>query len=131
LYASPKVGVQPLRAAYRHLVESLDIDALVLVDGGTDILLRSDETGLGTPVEDITSLAAAAGIDIAVKLVTCLGFGIDAYHGVNHVQVLENIAALDRDGGYFGALLGTRVIGRPRLAGAPRWCSVEASHSRP
>jgi hypothetical protein len=41
---------------------------------------------------------------VAIKLVTCLGFGIDAYHGVNHVQVLENIAALDRDGGYLGAL---------------------------
>lgn len=35
---------------------------------------------------------------------TCLGFGIDAYHGVNHVQVLENLAALDRDGAYLGAL---------------------------
>ncbi|WP_245730794.1 hypothetical protein [Micromonospora pallida] len=34
----------------------------------------------------------------------CLGFGIDAYHGVNHTQVLENIAALDRDGSYLGAL---------------------------
>src|SRR5205814_1440800 len=26
------------------------------------------------------------------------------YHGVNHVQVLENLAALDCDGGYLGAL---------------------------
>jgi hypothetical protein len=104
VYAFPKVGVQPLRAAYRHLVERLRIDALVLVDGGTDILLRGDEAELGTPVEDMTSLAAAAGLDVAVKLVTCLGFGIDAYHGVNHVQVLENLAALDREGAYLGAL---------------------------
>jgi hypothetical protein len=43
-------------------------------------------------------------LDEPIKLVTCLGFGIDAYHGVNHVQVLENLAALDRDGGYLGAL---------------------------
>jgi len=104
VYAFAKVGVQPLRAAYQHLVERLGIDVVVLVDGGTDILLRGDEASLGTPVEDITSLAAAAGLDVAVKLVTCLGFGIDAYHGVNHAQVLENIAALDRDGGYLGAL---------------------------
>ncbi|MFK4540757.1 hypothetical protein RKD29_000353 [Streptomyces tendae] len=27
-----------------------------------------------------------------------LGFGVDAYHGVNHVQVLENIPALEREG---------------------------------
>ncbi|HEV7711710.1 MAG TPA: DUF1152 domain-containing protein [Asanoa sp.] len=104
VYAFPPLGVQPLRLAYQHLVESLDIDAVVLVDGGTDILLRGDENALGTPVEDITSVAAVAGLDLDVKLVTCLGFGIDAYHGVNHVQVLENIAALDRDGGYLGAL---------------------------
>jgi hypothetical protein len=104
VYAFPKVGVQPLRTAYRYLIEYLGVDALVLVDGGTDLLLRGDETGLGTPVEDITSLAAVAGLDLPVKLVTCLGFGIDAYHGVNHTQVLENLAALDRDGGYLGAL---------------------------
>ncbi|HEX8627398.1 MAG TPA: DUF1152 domain-containing protein [Catenuloplanes sp.] len=104
VYAFPPLGVERLRAAYRYLTESLNIDAVVLVDGGTDILLRGDESDLGTPVEDITSLAAVAGIDVAVKLVTCLGFGIDAHDGVNHVEVLENIAALDRDGGYLGAL---------------------------
>lgn len=104
VYAFPKVGVQPLRAAYRHLVDSLDVDAVVLVDGGTDILMRGDEAGLGTPVEDMTSLAAVAGLDVPVRLVVCVGFGIDAYHGVNHTQALENIAALDRDGAYLGAL---------------------------
>jgi len=41
--------------------------------------------------------------DVATKLVACIGFGVDAYHGVNHVQVLENIAALDRAGAYLGA----------------------------
>jgi hypothetical protein len=76
----------------------------VLVDGGTDILMRGDEAGLGTPEEDITSLAAVASLEVPTKLVCCLGFGIDAYHGVNHVQVLENLAALDRAGGYLGAL---------------------------
>lgn len=104
VYAFPPLGVQTLRQAYRYLMDHLDIDAVVLVDGGTDILLRGDENALGTPVEDIASLAAVAGLDLPVKLVTSLGFGIDAYHGVNHVQVLENIAALDRDGGYLGAL---------------------------
>jgi hypothetical protein len=104
VYAFPPLGVERLRAAYRHLIERLDVDAVVLVDGGTDILLRGDESNLGTPVEDITSLAAVAGLDVPVKLVTCLGFGIDAHDGVNHVEVLENLAALDREGGYLGAL---------------------------
>ena len=104
VYAFPPLGVQLLRDAYRYVIERHSIDAVVLVDGGTDILLRGDESTLGTPVEDITSLAAVAGLDVPVKLVTCLGFGIDAHDGVNHVQVLENLAALDREGGYLGAL---------------------------
>lgn len=104
VYTFPPLGVEPLREAYQFVRQRLDVDAVVLVDGGTDILLRGDESTLGTPVEDITSLAAVAGLDIPVKLVTSLGFGIDAHDGVNHVQVLENLAALDRDGGYLGAL---------------------------
>jgi hypothetical protein len=104
VYAIPPLGVERLRDAYRHLIDELDIDAVVLVDGGTDILLRGDESNLGTPVEDLTSVAAVAGLDVGVKLVTCLGFGIDAHDGVNHVEVLENLAALDREGGYLGAL---------------------------
>jgi hypothetical protein len=103
VYAFPRTGVRPLRAAYRRLAKRLDLDAIVLVDGGTDILMRGDEAALGTPVEDATSLAAVHGTPVATKVVASIGFGVDAYHGVNHVQVLENIAALDRAGAYLGA----------------------------
>ncbi|MEV8093460.1 DUF1152 domain-containing protein [Kitasatospora sp. NPDC085879] len=104
VWAFPSVGVQPLRAAYRALTDRLDVDAVLLVDGGTDILMRGDEAGLGTPEEDMASLAAVAGLGhVPTRLVACLGFGIDAHHGVNHALVLENLAALDRAGGYLGA----------------------------
>ncbi|WP_200882190.1 DUF1152 domain-containing protein [Nocardia brasiliensis] len=63
VYTFPRSGVRPLRAAYRSLIDHLGVDALVLIDGGTDILLRGDEAGLGTPHEDMTSLAAVAGVD--------------------------------------------------------------------
>ncbi|PWJ04084.1 hypothetical protein DKG34_29980 [Streptomyces sp. NWU49] len=104
VYAFPQTGVRPLRAAYRALIERHAIDAVVLVDGGTDILLRGDEAGLGTPEEDLAGVAALAALDdVPNRLVVSIGFGVDAYHGVNHVQVLENIAALERDGAYLGA----------------------------
>ncbi|BFO17993.1 hypothetical protein SHKM778_43810 [Streptomyces sp. KM77-8] len=104
MYAFPQTGVRPLRAAYRALIERHDIDAVVLVDGGTDILLRGDEAGLGTPEEDLTSVAALAALGgVPDRFVVSVGFGVDAHHGVNHVQVLENIAALERDGAYLGA----------------------------
>ncbi|RVX47756.1 hypothetical protein EDD27_10705 [Nonomuraea polychroma] len=109
VYAFPKVGVRPLRAAYARLIGRLGVDTIVLVDGGTDILMRGDEAGLGTPVEDMASLAAVHGLDLREKIVACLGFGVDAYHGVNHVQVLENLAALERDGAYLGAFSLSRA----------------------
>ncbi|MFB6890812.1 DUF1152 domain-containing protein [Kitasatospora sp. NPDC056327] len=104
VWAFSRTGVQPLREAYRALTGRLGTDAVLLVDGGTDILMRGDEAGLGTPEEDMASLAAVAGLtEVPERLVACLGFGIDAHHGVNHSLVLENLAALDRAGGYLGA----------------------------
>ena len=46
VYAFEKVGVRPLRAAYARLVEELGLQTIVLVDGGTDILMRGAEEGL-------------------------------------------------------------------------------------
>jgi hypothetical protein len=105
VWALERAGVQPLRAAYRSLLAHLGgVDALVLLDGGTDILMTGDENGLGTPEEDMASLGAIAGLDeVPERLVVCLGFGVDAHHGVNHSLVLENLAALERDGAYLGA----------------------------
>ncbi|MFJ8824267.1 DUF1152 domain-containing protein [Streptomyces sp. NPDC102467] len=109
VHALARVGVHPLRAAYEALIERYDIDAIVLVDGGTDILMRGDESGLGTPEEDLTSVAALARIEGPERLVLSLGFGVDAYHGVSHGLVLENIAALERAGHYLGAFSLSRA----------------------
>ena len=103
IYSFAKSGVAAIREGYRHLVRLLDLDAIVLVDGGTDILLRGDEAGLGTPAEDMMSLAAVAGLDVPTRIVTCVGFGIDTYHGVCHANWLENVAALTECGGFLGA----------------------------
>lgn len=104
IYCLEKTGCRPLTEALRKLAHTVEADALVLVDGGTDILMRGDEAGLGTPAEDITTLAAAQALDLDIKLVTCLGFGVDAYHGVCHAHFLENVAALQRSGHFLGAL---------------------------
>jgi hypothetical protein len=64
IYAFEKLGVAPVREGYLHLLELLRLDAIVLVDGGTDILLRGDEAGLGTPAEDMSSLASVAALPV-------------------------------------------------------------------
>jgi hypothetical protein len=103
VYAFDKTGVIPLQAAYEFIIAKEEIDAIVLVDGGTDILMRGDEAGLGTPEEDMASLAAAMQTKVKTKLVYCLGFGVDTYHGVCHAHFLENVAALAADGAFLGS----------------------------
>src|SRR5262249_55675847 len=114
VYAFEKTGVIPLQRAYEAIVPDLGIDTLVLVDGGSDSLLRGDEAGLGTPGEDMASIAAVEGLDVRDKLLLSIGFGVDAFHGVCHSHVLETVAALSKDGGYLGAF--SLLPGMPEFA---------------
>lgn len=102
VYSFPQTGVVPLVAAYRKLHEMLALDAVVLVDGGTDSLMRGDEAGLGTPAEDVTSMAAVVESGIPRQYLVCIGFGVDTYHGVCHSHFLEAVADLTRTGSFLG-----------------------------
>ena len=96
-------GTQNLKLMYDALLKSLEFDALVLVDGGTDSLMRGDEPSLGTPVEDMAHIACAHMADVPVKLLVNLGFGVDTRHGVCHAHVLEAAADLTRRNAFLGA----------------------------
>ena len=102
IYCFEVTGVAPLRAAYEVLVEELKPDALILVDGGTDSLMRGDEFGVGTPVEDMASIMATRDLNVEHKMLACLGFGIDAFHGVCHAQFLSAVAQLTQLGAHLG-----------------------------
>ena len=109
IWAIERFGPAAVARAYRALADELRPDTVILADGGTDSLMRGDEVGLGTPVEDISSSAAVHALDdVERKIHLCLGFGIDHFHKVSHVDVLEAIAAISRQGGYLGALSLTR-----------------------
>lgn len=106
VYCFHRTGVAPLVRSYGVLQRELNFDTLILVDGGTDSLMRGDEAGIGTPEEDMASIAAGNALDESLvprKCLVCLGFGIDAFHGVSHADVLEAIARLAADDGYAGA----------------------------
>jgi len=104
IFAIAPTGARPVGAAYEWLARTLQPDAIVLVDGGTDSLMRGDEAGLATPEGDAVSLFAAHALsNVPQKLLVCLGFGIDTHGGVCHAHFLENVAALSRDDGYLGA----------------------------
>lgn len=108
LIAFEKTGVQPLLESYQAVVDRHEIDTLILVDGGTDSLMRGDESGLGTPIEDAISIVAGSLLQVDKKILTCIGFGIDHFHGVCHGQFLENVAEQIQKGGYLGSFSVTQ-----------------------
>jgi hypothetical protein len=110
VYCFTQSGVQPLATAYKVLVEKLNLDAIVLIDGGTDSLMRGDEISLGTPQEDLASIAAVSEIPIRQKLLACLGVGVDSFHGVCHNYFFEAVSEIIKLGGYLGALSLTREM---------------------
>jgi hypothetical protein len=96
-------GAAPLIKGYAALTDYLGIDALILVDGGVDSLMRGDEQAPGTLIEDSITLTAVEPLDIPVKILACLGFGTEVEEGVCHHHALENIAALAQEGGILAA----------------------------
>ena len=104
VFAIETAGARPALAAYEWLARKFKPDTVLLMDGGTDSLMRGDEAGLGTPEGDMVSLLAASSLqNVPRKLLVCLGFGIDSHHGICHAHFLENVAGLIADDGYLGA----------------------------
>jgi hypothetical protein len=99
---SRTIGVADRIKAFRAAIEAYDIDAIVLVDGGTDSLIFGDEPGLGTITEDASSCVAANELGLERAYLACLGFGVDHFHNVSHYAFLENAATMIRDGGFLG-----------------------------
>lgn len=95
-------GAAPLTQAYRQLAEHLSIDAVLLVDGGVDSLMRGDESGAGTLIEDTLSLIAVSALDVPLKMQICIGFGTEVEESVCHYNALENMAALTKAGAFLG-----------------------------
>jgi hypothetical protein len=102
IWCLEKMGVVPLARAYQWLVGELGIDAIILVDGGIDAILRGDESSLGTPEEDLASTVAVATVTVPTKIIGCVGFGAEVRDGICHAQVLARIAELTRAGAFLG-----------------------------
>jgi hypothetical protein len=97
-----KVGAQPLAEDIARLQRHLSLDAVVLVDGGVDSLIRGDEAELGTVVEDAITMHALTQVPgLSVRLMACIGLG--AERDITHAQIFENIAGLTREGGFLGS----------------------------
>ena len=96
-----------LRAFYTKLVRLHQVDAIVLIDGGSDSLMRGDEHGLGDPIEDAVSVAAVAQLAAPaapVRVLLSVGLGADRFNGVSDAASLRAVAELTAQGGFLGAV---------------------------
>jgi hypothetical protein len=98
-----KLGVQPVRVAFKHLIDKLQIDAIILLDGGVDSLMRGDEQSPGTITEDSITMAALRPLDVPIMIQACIGFGTEVEENLNHYLALQNIASLTKEGAFYGS----------------------------
>jgi hypothetical protein len=102
IWSFHKTGVRPLLNAYQTLIEQLSIDAIVLIDGGVDSLLRGNEAQIGKLIEDSISLCAVSAIDsVKTKIIACLGLGAELE--MTYAHIFENIADLTKQGEFLGS----------------------------
>jgi hypothetical protein len=96
-------GVKPIKNFLAAKVEEFQADCIIAVDGGVDALMRGDERGSGTLLEDSVTLAAVSQLSVKHKVLACLGFGAETEERLSHYRALENMAALVANGGFLGA----------------------------
>lgn len=109
IWCIEKAGARPLIKDYKTLIKHLEIDCIILVDGGVDSLMRGDEAQPGTMFEDTLSLVAVNELnEVPVRLMACLGLGIE--HEVGYAHLFENIARLVKKGAFKGSCSLTKAM---------------------
>ena len=104
-YYARSFTVPVLTRLYRQFIELHSIDAIVLVDGGSDSLMVGDEEGLGDPIEDAVSVATVAALPgLKARVLVSVGLGTDRFNQVSDAASLRAIAELTKLGGFLGAV---------------------------
>lgn len=104
-YYARDFSVPGLTRLYTQLFEEHQVDAAIIVDGGSDSLMRGDEEGLGDPIEDLVSVTTLAGMKTpALRMLLAVGLGTDRRNHVSDASALRAIAELTSAGGFLGAV---------------------------
>ncbi len=98
-----KVGVKPLRANYKHLIDLLKIDLIILLDGGADSLNTGREEGSGNILAESINLAALNTIQDIEKIIVCVGFGTEVEEKVCGYNVLMSMSNIIKNNGFYGS----------------------------
>ncbi len=104
-YYTRAFTVRSLARLYRQFITTHSVDAIVLVDGGSDSLMVGDEEGLADPIEDAVSVTAVASLPgLKAKVLIVVGLGTDRFNQVSDAASLRAVADRTRAGGFLGAV---------------------------
>ena len=104
-YYARDFTVPLLTRLYRQFIKTHSVDAIVLVDGGSDSLMAGDEEGLGDPIEDAVSVTTVASLKgLKTRVLISIGLGTDRFNRVSDAASLRAISELTRMGGFLGAV---------------------------
>jgi hypothetical protein len=104
-YYARDFTVPLLTRLYQQFIDQHAIDAVVLVDGGSDSIMVGDEEGLGDPIEDAVSVTTVASLpELKARVLISIGLGTDRFNHVSDAASLRAIAELTRRGGFLGAV---------------------------
>lgn len=96
-----KTRIDLITEAYRYLIKIYTtIDELVLIDGGSDVLLTGTEHALGTPLEDMTHARAVDFLtenEVKSKYIVVIGVNLEVGHGVLKSDIDARLTALSSD----------------------------------
>jgi hypothetical protein len=103
-YYARDFTVPVLTRLYTKFVDSHGIDAVILVDGGSDSLMVGDEEGLGDPIEDAVSVTTVASLNLKAAILISIGLGADRFNHVSDASSLRAIAELTKLNGFLGCV---------------------------
>jgi hypothetical protein len=103
IYVFREVPPQMLYDAYTSLIHKLNIDTIILVDGGTDSLLFGDEKEVGSPLEDLTSVVTIVKISQMFSEIKCYLYCTALYiDDIDMNMFYRNISTLMKNDGFVG-----------------------------
>lgn len=98
-----RVGVCPLADKFQYLNEKLNLQSIVVVDGGVDGLFVGDEFELGTPETDTASILAAYAQKDLQRVIAFCAFGTEGTnYEVRHADALQRMSELIAKGACLG-----------------------------
>lgn len=102
IYLIERNGLEIVIKNIEKIIEDHKITKIIAIDGGFDSLMKGDEQGRGTFLEDSITMGAIKFVGLPSCL-ACIGFMTEKEDHVNEITVLRRINEIDSQFAFFGS----------------------------